>query len=84
MAENGFLHGYCVQWHKLKGFGFIRRDPVIGDPSPPKQDYFVHWTEIRVDGRKYLVEDEQVSFLPEKTDKGWQATKVVTARTEVK
>jgi CspA family cold shock protein len=52
-----------VKWfNDQKGWGFIAVD---GQP-----DVFVHYSEIRGDGRKTLVEDQSVEFDIEAGDKG--------------
>ena len=51
-----------------KGFGFITAD----DGS----DVFVHFSGIQGSGRKTLNDNDQVSFVKVKTDRGWQAEDV--------
>ncbi|MEA2103207.1 MAG: cold shock domain-containing protein [Candidatus Cloacimonadota bacterium] len=58
-----------VKWfNRNKGFGFI-----IGDD---KQEYFVHWRSIAMEGFKTLVEEERVEFESSEGDKGPQANDV--------
>jgi CspA family cold shock protein len=58
-----------VKWfNERKGFGFISRDD--GD------DVFVHFSEIRSNGFKTLVEDQEVTFELKEGPKGLQAVNV--------
>ncbi len=58
-----------VKWfNDDKGFGFIAREN--GD------DVFVHFSAINADGRKSLLEGQQVSFEVETGQKGPQANNV--------
>ena len=58
-----------VKWfNDYKGFGFIAREN--GD------DVFVHFSAINAEGRKTLLEGQQVSFEVETGQKGPQANNV--------
>ena len=58
-----------VKWFNAeKGFGFILRDG--------KEDVFVHYQDIQMDGFKKLVENEEVEFDVEETKKGTIARNV--------
>ena len=58
-----------VKWfNAAKGFGFISREE--GD------DVFVHFSAIKEDGFKKLIEGQKVEFSIEKTDKGLAAADV--------
>jgi cold shock protein len=58
-----------VKWfNDEKGFGFIARES--GD------DVFVHFTAINSEGRRTLLEGQNVSFNVESGQKGPQATNV--------
>ena len=58
-----------VKWfNDEKGWGFIACD---GQP-----DVFVHYTEIQADGRRTLVEGQQVEFDIEPGDRGPLAKRV--------
>ena len=58
-----------VKWfNDEKGFGFIAREN--GD------DVFVHFSAINAEGRKTLLEGQQVSFEVETGQKGPQANNV--------
>ncbi len=45
-----------------KGYGFI-----AGDDG---KDYFVHYSDIRMEGRKSLPDNQPVEFEPSENDKG--------------
>lgn len=52
-----------VKWFNAeKGFGFITRDG--------KEDVFVHYQDIEMDGFKKLEDGEEVEFTTEKVPKG--------------
>lgn len=58
-----------VKWfNDQKGFGFI-----CGEDG---KDYFVHYKNILMNGRKTLEENQRVSFDTEDTNKGTQAINV--------
>ena len=58
-----------VKWfNDEKGYGFIAREN--GD------DVFVHFTAINADGRRTLLEGQQVNFEVESGQKGPQASNV--------
>ena len=56
-----------------KGFGFIE--------SGELEDIFVHYSSIRSNGYKSLVEGQYVEFELVRTDKGLQAKNVVEIKT---
>ncbi len=59
-----------VKWfNESKGFGFITQD----DGGP---DVFAHYSEIKGDGFKNLVEGDVVSFDIVEGDKGPKATNI--------
>ncbi len=59
-----------VKWfNESKGFGFITQD----DGGP---DVFAHYSEIRGDGFRNLVEGDVVSFDIVEGDKGPKATNI--------
>jgi CspA family cold shock protein len=59
-----------VKWfNESKGFGFITQD----DGGP---DVFAHYSEIKGDGFKILVEGDAVSFDVVEGDKGPKATNI--------
>lgn len=56
-----------IKWfNNEKGYGFING----------KEDIFVHYTSIKVDGYRTLSEGEEVEYKLIKTDKGLQAIDV--------
>lgn len=58
-----------VKWfNSKKGFGFI-----TGDNG---KDYFLHYSNIEMEGYKSLNENDKIQFQVEKTDKGEKAIKV--------
>lgn len=59
-----------VKWfNSNKGFGFITLDEG--------NDIFVHYTAIKGDGFRTLVEDQMVEFTVNQSEKGPQAMDVV-------
>lgn len=55
-----------VKWFKdEKGYGFIK--------YTDKEDIFVHYSSIKLDGYKTLKQDDEVEFELIKTTKGLQA-----------
>jgi CspA family cold shock protein len=60
-----------VKWfNENKGFGFIK-------PEDGSQDVFVHFTAIKEEGFKTLVEGQEVEFDIVQGEKGLQAANVV-------
>lgn len=58
-----------IKWFNgAKGYGFI-----TGNDS---NDYFLHFSEIQMDGYKTLQEGDNVTFDVEDTEKGKKAIKV--------
>ena len=63
-----------VKWfNNEKGYGFI--DHASGE------DIFVHYSSIRTEGYKTLVEGQKIQFDLVKTDKGLQAKNVIELET---
>lgn len=59
-----------VKWfNKDKGYGFLEQDNG--------EDVFVHYSAIRSDGYRLLVEGQRVEFSVERGPKGLQAKDVV-------
>ena len=64
------MHAGKVKWFdEKKGFGFISND--AGGP-----DVFVHFSDIQSKGYRKLVENDQVSFELQTTEKGLRAVNV--------
>ena len=62
-----------VKWFNgTKGYGFISRED--------KDDVFVHYSAIQIEGFKTLDEGQRVEFSVEQGTKGLQATNVVLAQ----
>lgn len=58
-----------VKWfNSKKGFGFI-----TGDNG---KDYFLHYSNIEMEGYRSLNENDKIQFQVEATDKGEKAIKV--------
>lgn len=65
-----------VKWfNSSKGFGFIA-------PDQGGADVFVHYSGIAGSGYKKLSENQRVSFVVEKVQKGYQATDVQVLQEE--
>lgn len=59
-----------VKWfNEAKGYGFI-------SPEDGSKDYFVHYSDIKMEGFKVLKEGQKVSFTAIHGPKGPQATEV--------
>jgi CspA family cold shock protein len=65
-----FMDTGIVKWfNDSKGFGFI-------SPDSGKDDLFAHFSEIRADGFRSLVEGQRVSFETKQGPKGLQAANI--------
>lgn len=62
------LEGTVKWFNNKKGYGFITKEDG--------EDVFVHWSAIKGDGFKSLVEGERVQFEVEQGDKGPAAINV--------
>lgn len=58
--------GTVKHWFDEKGYGFIRME---GE----REDIFVHYTEIRMDGRRTLNPGQTVKFRAERRERGLMA-----------
>jgi CspA family cold shock protein len=67
-TDSGRETGTVKWFNAAKGYGFISREG--------KEDVFVHYSAIKEDGFKKLVEGQRVEFGLEKTDKGLAAANV--------
>lgn len=65
----GRLEGTVKWFNDTKGYGFIQ---AAG------KDYFVHQSDIRMNGHRTLQDGAQVEFTPDRSDKGngFKATEV--------
>lgn len=61
--------GTVKSWFDTKGFGFIVQDGHT-------EDIFVHYTQIRMEGRRSLDPGQRVWFNAERRDKGLVASDV--------
>ena len=66
--EGGYIDSKVKWFNNEKGYGFIEFEP--------NKDIFVHYSSIREDGYKTLVEGQYVDFDVVRTDKGLQAKNV--------
>lgn len=63
-----------VKWfNNEKGYGFIEYND--------QEDIFVHYSSIRSEGYKTLIEGEKIKFDLVETDKGLQAKNVIELET---
>ncbi len=68
MSEERYVG--TVKWfNATKGYGFIGREDG--------EDVFVHFSAIKMDGYKKLVENQKVEFSIEQGPKGLQAANVI-------
>lgn len=67
------LSGKVKWFNNDKGYGFIECNDM--------EDIFVHYSTIRSEGYKSLVEGQYVEFELVRTDKGLQAKNVVEIKT---
>ena len=65
-----------VSWFSNdRGYGFI--NPIIDEDEPDKEvEYFVHFSNVEMEGYKTLEENQKVTFELMNTDKGVQAVNV--------
>ena len=63
------LKGKVKWFDSKKGYGFITREDGQGD-------VFVHWSEIKTEGFKTLVQGEEVEFSLKEDPKGVKAVEV--------
>ena len=67
------MTGIVKFFNDEKGYGFIISDST-------KEEYFVHYSQIVMDGYKTLKEGDYVTFNLVETPKGLQAKNVETTR----
>lgn len=74
MEGGRVILGKTKWWNSAKGYGFvIANDGPLGEPMT---EIFVHYKEILGDGRKDLVEGQELEFHVRQTPKGPRATDV--------
>ncbi len=66
--EETVLQGKVKWFSQSKGYGFI-----TGNDN---KDYFLHYSNIKMEGFKHLAEGDEVEFEREATDKGDKAINV--------
>ncbi len=66
MTEEKRVKGSTCWFDPAKGIGFIT-------PDDGEADYFVHWTNIEMDGFKGLKQGQRVSFVIGANHRGPQA-----------
>lgn len=68
--SDGVQIGTVKSWFDVKGFGFI----VL--QNGPTEDVFVHYTQVRMEGRRSLIPGQQVWLRLERRDRGLVAIDV--------
>jgi CspA family cold shock protein len=71
--ENEVVSGLVRWFSNERGYGFLQKD---GDESV---EYFIHFSNIQMEGYKTLKAGQKVTFELINTDKGIQATNVTPA-----
>ena len=66
----GYRSGTVKWFNDEKGYGFIKDDET-------KEEYFVHYSFIMMDGHKTLAWGQKVSFLPSMGERGLVAGYVI-------
>lgn len=61
--------GIVKKWFDGEGYGFINQPGT-------HEDVFVHYTQVRMEGRKFLNPGQQVRFTVERRDRGLVAVGV--------
>ena len=62
------MKGKVKFFDENRGFGFI-----LGDDN---RDYFVHYSDLKMDGRRSLLDGEIVEFEPSENEKGLLAKNI--------
>lgn len=63
------MRGVVKWFNDVKGYGFLSSDDGV--------DVFVHFSAIKMPGRKTLTEGDKVEFEIEPSDKGQKAANVI-------
>ena len=75
MAKGGWIvTGKMKWWNSAKGYGFVVAND--GPNATPMTEVFVHYKEILGDGRKDLIDGQEIEFNVRQTPKGPRATDV--------
>lgn len=70
------LIGSCRWFNNERGYGFIVKE------DDETTEYFVHFSNVKMDGYKTLKTNQRVEFELLDTDKGIQATEVIPIEEE--
>lgn len=62
--------GTVIRFNKIKGYGFIR-------PDESKTEVFVHFSQVEMAGYKELKENQRISYVLNKGERGDFATEVI-------
>lgn len=68
-------YGYVRSFNDKSGYGFIE--------TKETEDIFIHYSEIKQEGHKTLLEGQLVSFELIITKKGYQAKNVIVLKDEI-
>lgn len=68
-SEQIMQTGIVKRFNKIKGYGFIT-------PDSEDKEVFVHFSEVRADGYKELIEGQRVRFSLDKGERGEYAKQV--------
>ena len=65
------VNGIVKWFSNERGYGFVHEEGL------ENEEYFVHYSSIKIDGYKTLTAGQKVTFSLKNTDKGVQAVDVV-------
>jgi len=63
------MRGKVVWFNIKRGFGFIK-------PDDGGKDLYFHYSQVLTDGKKVLIENDEVEYQTEEGPKGLQATNI--------